>query len=162
MPADQGINHPKHRRLIKQAPLDIGELLSKAALDRYIYHLNRHPGRRVDIAVAPGQEPGEAVVDFMVAEVKPWAVYYQISNTGTDSTGEWRHRFGYLHYQTFSRDDVFNVDYSTSFDGSDIFNISYEAPLGGWSRLRGRFHSMWSQFDSDDIGQTQRNFEGEQ
>ena len=162
VPADQGIDHPKHRRIIEHAPLHSGDLLNKAELDRYIYHLNRHPGRRIDIAVAPGQQSGEAVVDFMAAEVKPWAVYYQLANSGADSTGEWRHRFGYINYQTFHRDDIFSVDFSTSFEGADSFNISYEAPLGGLDRLRWRVYGMWSQFDSEDIGQTGGNFEGEQ
>ena len=59
------------------------DLLRKNELDDYIFRLNRHPGRRVDLALSTGAEVGGVTLDYLVAENKSTYVYGQISNTGT-------------------------------------------------------------------------------
>jgi len=162
VPVEDGINHAKHSRIITRSPVQRGDLVDKSELDRYIAFLNRHPGRRVDVALGPGDEPGGAVLDYMVIENKPWSVYYQAANTGTDSTGEWRHRFGFQHTQLTDSDDILQFDYITSdFDGTNAFIGSYDRPIldGRW-RLRP--HGGWSTFKADELAFTDRDFTGDQ
>ena len=66
----------------------LSDLLRKDQIDAYLAFLNRHPGRRVDVALSPSQARGEVYLDFLVAEERAWRVYVQRSNTGTDETGD--------------------------------------------------------------------------
>src|SRR5690606_29985918 len=106
------IDHRLHDRIRENSPLQpgvqspAGDLLRRDLLDDYLYRLNRHPGRRVDAAIAAGETPGEVVLDYIVTENRPWTVYFQLSNTGTEQTDEWRQRVGFIHNQLLSRDDT--------------------------------------------------------
>ena len=53
-------------------------------------------------------------LDYLVTEQKPYSAYLQVSNTGTESTGDWRERIGFIHYQMTGRDDIFSVDFITA------------------------------------------------
>jgi len=162
VPTDDGIDHPAHSRIKTKSPVQRGELVDKSALDQYLAFLNRHPGRRVDVALGPGDEPGGAVLDYMVIENKPWSVYYQAANTGTESTGEWRHRFGFQHTQLTGADDILQFDYITSdFDGTHAVLGSYERPIFN-ERWRIRPHGGWSTFDADELAFSSANFTGDQ
>lgn len=158
----RGINHPLHEPIKYSAPVGPGELINKQLLDEYTYLLNRHPGRRVDVAVSPSERPGGAVVDLLITENKPWTVYYQLSNTGTQSTGEWRHRLGLVHHQLTNADDILSLDVITSGEGSNAVLASYSRPFVGHRRLRWRIHGSWSDFDASDVGQANARFKGEQ
>jgi hemolysin activation/secretion protein len=163
------INHPAHQRIRDNSPLQPGtetqegDLLRKNELDNYLYRLNRHPGRRVDAAVAAGDTPGTVVLDYIVNENRPWTAYAQVSNTGTKQTNEWRERFGFIHNQLTNRDDTFAVDYITSgFDGtSNGLTASYEAPFGKSQRLRYRIYGTYSNYTAADVGFADEKFKGE-
>jgi hemolysin activation/secretion protein len=152
-----------HRRVVNNSPVAAGDLIRQDKLDDYIFRLNRHPGRRVDVAVAPaGEAPENVVLDYLVAESKPWSVYGQISNTGTKSTSEWRERFGFVHNQLSGRDDVLRIDYITSsFDKSNALLGSYELPLVA-DKLKMRVYGNASKFKASDVGLADENFEGDQ
>lgn len=162
------INHEAHQRILKHSPVQPPEgedrasrdLLNRKLLDRYVYRLNRHPGRRVDVAVTGGLEVGDVAVDYLVNENKPWTVYLQVSNTGTEQTSEWRERFGFIHNQLFNNDDILTLDYVTAnFDEANAVIGSYEAPLAGdW--LRWRVFGNWNEFTASDVGGTE-DFTGE-
>jgi len=101
------IDHPLHARLAAGSPVQPfdpagtqgqRDLLLKRALDDYAMLLSRHPGRQVDIAVAPAPEPAGVNLDYLVTEVKPWLVYAQLSNTGTRNTSRLREQFGFRHF----------------------------------------------------------------
>ncbi|MDH3583363.1 MAG: hypothetical protein OER86_04030 [Phycisphaerae bacterium] len=162
VPVEEGVNHAKHDLLRERSPLQPGGLVLRNELDAYSYRLNRHPGRRVDVAIGPDQQPGDVVVDYLVTETKPWLVFAQAANTGTEETGDWRYRFGYMNYQTTGNDDVLSVEHITSWEQTDAVIASYEAPWSDSEHLRWRVHGLWSQFSADDIGQTTVDFEGEQ
>jgi len=168
---EQRINNPAHARLLRQMPLQTaipgdfgsGALLQKDALNDYIYRANRHPGRRVDVALSSAGEetPGGVAVDLMIAENKPWTVYYQLSNTGTDATSTWRHRFGLVHNQLTNNDDVFSLDYITGgFDEVNSVVASYERPWFDSDTVRWKVHGLWSEFTASDVGLTEENFQG--
>lgn len=152
-------NNPKHQRILDYSPLKSGEtprtgtLVDRGELDDYLYRLNRHPGRRVDSVISAGTQVGEVQLDYMVSENKPWYVYFQLSNTGTESTNELRERFGFVHNQLTNNDDTLALDYVTAgFDQSHVVNISYTRPLG--ERFEVRVHGLWSNFTADQVGST--------
>lgn len=163
---EQVIDHPAHRRIAGLSPVrpwresDRGprqDLIRKDVLDAYVHRLNRHPSRRVDLAVSAstdeGQEPNSVAMDYLVNETKPWLAYLQASNTGTDSTNEWRERLGFVNNQLTGRDDIFRADFVTaSFEDSYAAIVSYEAPFIGTDLIRGKIYGNWSDYTARDIG----------
>lgn len=181
IPPERRINAEEHARILDNSPLAVFEggepqrydLLRKDLLDEYVFRLNRHPGRRVDIAVSAadnaGAKPSDATdrppdglaVDLLVNENKTWLAYFQISNTGTRQTNIWRERFGFVENQVTDSDDVLSLDYITAgFDASHAFSASYERPVyGDW--VRGKIFGQWNQYTASDVGQTNERFRGE-
>ncbi|MCC6679072.1 MAG: ShlB/FhaC/HecB family hemolysin secretion/activation protein [Phycisphaerales bacterium] len=161
VPADQRIDSPLHERIREGSVARKDELLTRGAIDDYVFRLNRHPGRRVDVAVsAYGEQTGDVMLDYLVSENKPWSVYGQVSNTGTRSTDEWRERLGFVHNQLTGNDDILRLDYLTStFSGTDAVVGSYEFPVYS-DRLRLRPFGSYSQFQASDLGIRDENFAG--
>jgi hypothetical protein len=120
-------------------PLGAGEdestdLIDRELLEDYLYRLNRHPGRRVEAALSPDEDPGDVVLDYRVAESKPWFAYAQVSDTGTKRTSQWQTRVGLVHRQLTNRDDIASIEYLNG--GADVNGIraKYEAPFFGPKR----------------------------
>jgi hemolysin activation/secretion protein len=116
----------------------------------------------VDLAVAAAQEPGGIALDLLINENKPWLAYFQVSNTGTESTRQWRERFGFVHNQLTDADDILSLDYTTAgFEKSHAFIASYERPL--WTdSVRGRFFASLNEFTASDVGLgSQQDFTGD-
>lgn len=157
---ESNVDHPAHRRLLDRVRVREGDLLTRPALDEEIARLNRHPGRSVEAAVAPGAKPGDVVVDFLINEPKPWTVYAQTSNTGTESTDEWQYRFGYINNQMTGRDDTLRLDYITAgFDESNAVLGSYSFDLG--PKARATVSGRWNEYTASDVGLGFENFHGE-
>jgi hypothetical protein len=159
------VNGPQHEGIRRRSPVgptDPPSTISRRAVDDYVYHLGRHPGRRVDVALAPSLEPGEVSLDYLVTENRPLVLYASTSNTGTQSTDYWRERFGLLHTQLTGNDDVLSAEYTTAqFDTVHAFSISYERPLTDDGRIRGRAYGTFSRYDAEDIGIFAQDFTGE-
>jgi len=167
-PAER-INHPLHGRIIERSPVKPYEegdpvrldLLRKGELDRYLFHLGRHPGRRVDATVAAAQEVGGIALDYMVTENRPLVIYAQVSNTGTRSTDYWRERFGLFHTQLTNHDDVLSLEYSTAqFDDVHAVVGSYEAPFPN-DRIRWRVEGTYSEYTASELGFFRDLFQGD-
>lgn len=162
------INSPSHTKISQNSPiLDTGDLLDTNSLHEYVIRLNRHPGRRVDVAVSSSGEPGKLILDYLVNENKPWFVYTQVSNTGTDTTGEIRGKIGYVNNQFSGSDDIFSMVYGTAFDstegvedssgetnssGFDSLAVSYSRPFAYPDTLSGRIYASSAEFDATDLG----------
>lgn len=150
-----------HQRIREQSPVTAGSLVDKKAVDDFVFRLNRHPGRRVDVAVAPGAEEGQVALDYIISEAKPWSVYAQMSNTGTEATSEWRQRLGYVHNNLTSRDDILRLDYLTNgFDESHTFLGSYDFPLKS-DKLRLKLFGGYSEYDASEVGFSGEDFTGQ-
>jgi len=171
--AENRINHPFHQRIRDNSPLQpspppeagqrpqAGDLLRRDSLDDYLYRLNRHPGRRVDVAIASAETPGDVVLDYLITENKPWTIYFQLSNTGTKETSEWRQRFGFIHDQFTNHDDTLSIDFITAgFDQANAVIASYETPLGGSESLRLKIFGSLSEFTASDVGFANEKFIG--
>jgi len=168
------LNNPAHVRILNNSPVGVvrddertednaqRDLLRRDRLDDYVLRLNRFPGRRVDVALAPGESAGDVTLDYLISENKQWLVYSQLSNTGTQSTEDWRQRFGAQLSQVTNRDDILSVEYITAgFSSSHALLGSYEAPLPGMDRVRGRVFGDYSKFTASDVGLADEKFTGE-
>ncbi|MEX2545780.1 MAG: hypothetical protein WD316_11700 [Phycisphaeraceae bacterium] len=160
-------NHPTHARIVRHSPLQAGgeqgDVLRTDRLDAYLHRLNRHPGRRVEAAVAPGQRPGEVALDYLVSEQRPWLAYFQTSNTGSESIGQWRQRFGVIHHQFTHRDDILALDYLTArFRDTHAVTGSYEAPVADTELWRYRLAAAYAEFTARDVGLLGEDFSGQQ
>ncbi|MEX0887147.1 MAG: ShlB/FhaC/HecB family hemolysin secretion/activation protein [Phycisphaeraceae bacterium] len=167
--AESRENHPAHRQIVHRSPLagrtgeDAGDVVRRDELEDYLFQLNRHPGRRVDVAVSRGEAPGDVGLDFLVTERKPWLVYAQLSNTGTRATCRLRQRFGFIHNQLTDNDDILSLDYLTAgFDRMHAAVASYEAPLGDVDRMRYRLFTSYSEFRASDVGLPGEDFRGDE
>ena len=164
---EQRTNHTAHGWIRDRAPVQPGGLcglLDVETLEDYAAEISRHPGRRVDVELDPGDLPGTTDVNLRIAENKPWVVYAQYSNTGTTSTTRNRERFGFLHNQATGRDDIFRIDYTTG-DFSDVHAVvaSYTGPFSlRLPELRFRVAGLYSEFDSSEVGFIDSDFHGEQ
>lgn len=153
-------DEPVSRRIRAQSPVQNGDLVNRAMIDDFVFRLNRHPGRRVDVAVAAGVEPETVTLDYMVTQNKPWTAYAQVSNTGTPETSEWRERFGYINNQATYHDDIFSIDYVTgNFDASNSVSLNYDFPLIS-DKLRWRNYASWSQYNASEVGFGDEEFDG--
>jgi hemolysin activation/secretion protein len=158
---DDPVNHPKHRRVLESAPLAVGDLLTRPPIDAFVARLNRHPGRRVETAVAPTDTPGEVSLDYLITESKPWTAFAQIANTGTRSTEELRTLFGLQHTQLTGNDDVFTLTYVTAeFDATNAVAANYKRPLDDENKIRFTLDGAWNEYTASDIGLGLQAIEG--
>ena len=67
-------NRPEHASIRLLSPIKAGDLLRRPMLERYLHLVNRHPTRRVEVAVqryyGAGEE-GDVVVESMVFDTPP-------------------------------------------------------------------------------------------
>jgi len=151
-------------RIRRRSPVQPGQLVNIDAIDEFVHRVNRHPGRRVDVALAPGEQTDRLVLDYLVAQNDPLFVFGQFSNTGTDSTGDWRERFGLVHYNLSDNDDIFTADYTTSdFKDYHALTASYDRPFDTDApddSLRWRAFAQFVRYDSSDVGFAGRDFTG--
>jgi len=163
------INNPKHRRIARGSPLQPasgdradGDLLRKERLDNYVFRLNRHPGRRVDVAIASAGGGDGVVLDYLIRENRPLSLYAQISNTGTEQTSEIRERFGLSQTQLLGIDDIFTFDFVTAnFEDTNAYVASYSLPLERQNRWWLRAFGSYSEFEASDVGAADESFSGE-
>jgi hypothetical protein len=173
-PAEGRINRAEHQWIRDESPIqpdDTGEagtdLIDRTTLDEYLFFLSRHPGRRVDAAVAraPSELAGPLGVslDYIVTENAPMLIYLQGANTGTEQTNEWRFRAGLYHNQLTGNDDILNVEYVTA-DPSDTNAVTgrYEGYLPwGDRRLRWGVNASWSDYTASEVGFANLRFQGD-
>lgn len=114
-------------------------LLEKEALENYIFALNRHPSRKVDVRIRPEGE-NEASVHFLIQQVKPYRFIFNTSNSAKD---RFDNQLDFVHNQLTGNDDTLKLSGSTTdwvHKRSHI--VSYEAPFV--DSFRHRFELHWS------------------
>jgi len=162
-------NHPAHQRIRDKSPIRPAQsgpqpLIQRNLLNDYAKRLSRHPGRRVDVTIS-GVEINDQVgaeVDYLVFEEKPLRAFYQLSNTGTEQTGEWRQTFGLIHNQISNHDDILSLNYSTvQFDESHALSLSYERPLLDSDLWRWRVYGSYSEYDASEVGLGDQTLNGQ-
>ncbi|MFP6641432.1 MAG: hypothetical protein VCC04_14390, partial [Myxococcota bacterium] len=77
------VDNPIHRDIRSYSPMQpivsgresSSDVLDRSALEDYVFYLNRHPGRNVEVALAASDDREGITVDYRVYEEKPWSVY---------------------------------------------------------------------------------------
>lgn len=155
---ENSINNRKHRKIVSRSPLHAstpdgkpGSLFSKDVLGDYLYGLSLHPGRRVEASIASAGDPGKVVLDYLVNEARPWQVYTQFNNYGTDGTGLYRGRLGFQDTQLTNHDDILSVDLISTPDfGTYGAFVSYRIPLWRPAKLLARVYGSYGDFLAND------------
>jgi len=154
------IDNRKHHWIIVGSPLKAGDapgqpgdLLREGILEQYLADLSLQPGRRVEASVASSGEPGKVVLDYLVNEPTPWQIFAQVSNTGTESTGEWRGRLGFQDDQLTNHDDILNLD-AISTPGAKTYGgfLSYKIPVFRPRELVLQVYGSYGDFVAEDSG----------
>ena len=154
-------NKPSHERIREKSPVQPGEPLNVPKVDDYVARLNRQPARHVEAEVRPGQKSGEVELDYLIMEQKPWLLYAQLDNTGTESTSELRERFGFRHYNLTGHDDILALDYVTDFQDVHYILGSYEFPIPGWDTASLKPFAGWSTYKGSELGIFNTEFSGQ-
>lgn len=161
----------QHRRIEANFPLKLpdpstgypGAYVDPEALNNYLYTLNRHPGKRVDLEVGPSKTPGGVTLDFVITEERPWHVYLTATNNIPKVIDRWQESAGFMHTQLTGHDDILKLDYTTdSFDSYSTANLSYEAPFGLAHGKRWSLSGTYNRFVSAEFGLGSHFFRGTQ
>jgi hemolysin activation/secretion protein len=171
LPPDQTTDHPFHARIRARSPVQAyvegepkrSDLLRSDLINDYVFRLNRHPGRRADVAVsASGEKPGAVTLDYLVTENRPWLLFAQISNTGSASTDALREQFGFIHNDLSHHDDILSITYQTAnFNKVHALGGSYDRPFGDSEHWRWKVYSSWYRYVASEVGQNSSDFKGE-
>ncbi len=162
------VNNRKHRGVISHSPLRPGappdepdSLFRQDELNEYLHGLSLHPGRLVEASIASAGEPGKVVLDYLVNESKSWQVFGQVTNFGTEATGEWRGRLGFQHNQLTNHDDILNIDAITTPDLKTYGSfLSYRIPVFRPARLLARVYGSYGDFLASDAAIQNLRFAG--
>lgn len=162
------VNNRKHGGIISHSPLkpgttpgEPGSLFREKELNDYLHGLSLHPGRLVEASIASAGEPGRVVLDYLVNESKSWQVFSQVTNFGTEATGEWRGRVGFQHNQLTNHDDIFNVDAISTPDLKTYGSfLSYRIPIFRPARLLARVYGSYGDFLANDLNIDTLRFAG--
>ncbi len=161
------VNNKKHRGVIIHSPLQPpkdgqpGSLFHQGQLNDYLRGLSLHPGRLVEASIASAGDPGKVVLDYLVNESKPWQVFGQVTNFGTDATGVWRTRVGFQHNQLTNHDDILNIDAITTPDFKTYGSfLSYRIPVFRPAKLLARIYGSYGDFLANDVSIENLRFAG--
>ncbi|MEL7474038.1 MAG: hypothetical protein AAGK04_12040, partial [Planctomycetota bacterium] len=162
VPEEDRENAPVHQRIVDRSPITPGGVLRRDVLDEYLHRLNRMSGRRVSAALSAADQEG-VQVDYLISERRPFLLYGQVSNTGTEQTDRLRYRFGGQVSQLLNLDDTLTLDYiNAGFDDeTQGFLGQYESDVPGTDRLRYRIEGAYSEFVASDVGLAGENFVGD-
>lgn len=131
-----GNQHHDQANILAALPALVpGAVPSTTALAENLRLANENPSRRLDVALALGDEIGSMDARVKVQDESPLKISLTLDNTGNDSTGSYRSGLVYQHNNLFNRDHAATLSYSTSPGHvRDVTQISasYRLPLYRW------------------------------
>ncbi len=153
---DWVVNNKKQKHVRRMSPIQpegegregSTDLLRKDELEDYLFFLNRHPGRYAEASLSASEDGEGIALDYRLHESRPWTVYAQSSNTGSERTNPWQTRLGFIHRQVTNNDDIFSFEYlNAGGDNVNAIQGSYIAPWfrkerPGWLKKSG-FEPKW-------------------
>lgn len=157
------VNREEEAWIKAKSPITTGGLLRKDALQEYLDRLNRFPGRRVDTALSEGETQDTVDINYIIREERRLFCNYQISNTGSSHTPQWRSQLGLETRHLGNWDDVLRGSYATNdFQNSNSGQFSYEFPLISPDYLKSRVYGSAAHTGSEDLGQSAGAFNSSQ
>ncbi len=143
----------------RSAPgLESGKTPNTTVLSRAINMANEQPSKSLKLTFAESQSGGAIDAKIKVADQSPNFFFFNLNNTGTSSTGEYRLTSAYTWSNLFDRDHNLTLTYTLSPDELDVvsqFGAFYSLP-------NYRDGSKWNFFLADSDVQTgiiNNNFE---
>jgi len=161
---DESINTVQTAFIRRRSPVNKGGHLKKERLTDYALYLSRYPDRRVDVEFHPLEAMGEVGLDYILQSGRPWHFFSNISNTGTDTIGQWVASFGFIHSQFILRDSIARLEYASTarFKNYHTVRASYEFPFFKVYRTRFRAHFAYMNYSSTQLGIRGPLFSGRQ
>ncbi len=151
------------RRIRDGSPSRLGDLLAPEALEDYLFYVNRHPNRRVEMELGSLDRPNEVGLDFVITKEKPWRIYTNVANTGPKGLNQWQEVLGYINTQLTGHDDILQVDVATdSFNRFHSEMLSYRRPFSGAPRVSWKVQGNYAEFSSAQLGIMKKEFVGKQ
>lgn len=101
-------------------------------LNRSLVVANEHPDKSIQMVFKEGEKINTIDIDLTVADKSPHTSYMQLSNTGSEETGEGRLGVGYQYSNLFDKDHIVGINYSTSLEQPESvaqYILSYSLPF---------------------------------
>lgn len=129
----KGNRHYSERQIIRALADQDGSRFNYARVHGDLFDLNAKPDLNIDAKLRPEIQDGRRVInaDLEVDDDLPLHGAFEISNTGTKETHDWRMRTTLQHVNLTKNDDVFTLDWLTSPRISDLnaFSGAYFLPI---------------------------------
>jgi len=91
-----------------------GKAPNTRLLNQSLAVANEHPDKTLQMIFKEGETPNTIDVNLNVADKSPHTSFAQLSNTGTEETGDIRLGIGYQYSNLFNKDHIAGINYSTS------------------------------------------------
>lgn len=101
-------------------------------LKRALSLANDNPARHITLNLKEGRDPGSVEAELNVRDRKPWSVFANLSNVGSDSSGRTRLAVGAQHANLLGYDDALTLTYTTSPEAwrrVQQYGVNYRVPL---------------------------------
>ncbi|MGC6389878.1 ShlB/FhaC/HecB family hemolysin secretion/activation protein [Ewingella sp. S1.OA.A_B6] len=118
-------------------PPHAGNVLDLRDIEQGLENLQRLPTVQADMAILPGEAPGESDIALHWQQRKMWRVATSLDDSGTRSTGRYQGGLTLSLDNPFSLSDLFYLSGSRSLQnndgkGSDNVTGHYSVPFGYW------------------------------
>ncbi|KOC91855.1 ShlB/FhaC/HecB family hemolysin secretion/activation protein [Winslowiella iniecta] len=124
-------------QLYNALPARKGEMLDLRDIEQGLENLQRVPTVQADMAIVPGEQPGESDIEVSWKQQKHWRIGATLDDSGTKSTGRYQGGLTFYLDNPFSLSDLFyisgNHDLQPGSDkGSKSYVMHYSVPFGYW------------------------------
>jgi hemolysin activation/secretion protein len=138
------------------APLQPGDLVSQAELDRALLLLSDIPGMELGALLRAGEAVGSSDLLVNTAAGARFGAYVDADNYGNEYTGRAQARAGLSYFNALGLGDVASLDVLSSGDKLKYARLGYELQLGSlgtragaaWSSLEYRLGQSASDLDA--------------
>lgn len=128
-----GANHHDAKNVRASLPaLREGAVPNTVGLSDSLRLANANPSKQSHLLFKAGKQAGEVEAVVRLEDTKPWKVFVNLDNTGSDETGQTRLAVGYQNANLGNRDHVLTLQYITSpeqINNVSIFGAGYHIPL---------------------------------
>lgn len=120
-------------------PIRAGDTLDVRDLDQALEQLKRVPSQDVELAIRPGEEPGQSDLELRVKRARPWRASATVDDGGAKSTGKLQATLTAALDDPLTLNDLLSVvaQHDADFQANDHqswgLNGNYSVPYGYWT-----------------------------
>ena len=134
------------------SPLRKGDLVQLPALSQGIEQMQRVPGRQVSADLAPGETPGDSLVDLKVRPpFLPFSAQFSVNNLAGRSVGEWQGSAALTAADLLGVSDLWTASLNSNLARPDLpadsvgDSLGVSLPYGWWTFAATAQQSTYSQ-----------------